>query len=160
MTIWPLLTETRVSSYINKFLCYSVIVKKHWTNWLIQDEFYRFSCTGLSYCVSAPSCCLNISKVHVMSGLELMRPEALLQVSYLKHIPVNLVSLALSLYQTVIKTADSEPVHNKWSLLSGAGIHVCVRWGYTLEDVADKFKCWLEYKCVFQRLSMLEKLLS
>lgn len=70
-----------------------------------------------------------------MSCLELIRPEALLQVSYLKHMPGNLVILALSLYETVIKTADSEPVHNKWSLLSGASVHVCVcgMWIYTWE---------------------------
>lgn len=36
-----------------------------------------------------------------------------MQVSCLKHVPVNLLSLALSQYETVIKKADSEPVPHK-----------------------------------------------
>lgn len=126
---------------------------------------YRFSCTGLFYC-------LNISKVHVISGLELIRPEALLQGSYFKDMPFNLVSLALSLYETVIKTANSEPVHNKWSLLSAWCLCACVcrmgmyTWvcGRTIRASSSSF---LEIKSVgfsinvfFFRLGMLEKLLS
>lgn len=121
-------------------ICYSLIIKKHCTNWLFQDEFYRFSCTGLSYCVSTRSRCAKISKVHVMFCLELIRPEALLQVGYLTWRHLNLVSLALLLYETVITMADSEPVKNKWHLLSGACVHVCVGCGHTLENVADKCK--------------------